>query len=241
MPDPIVPTPTPTPAPAPAPAPPPAPPAPAPTPTPTPQPAATQQVDLTSAIENLIHKNRGTHGALHKLLTENFELREKERQTEARYNAPGTRLLTAEEASQYQEYVSLGKPEEIRTLKTEHGTLSATLTAAQRDEQLRTFADKVGVKFAVLKTLAGNLDFTAKVKVKDPKTGAETEELAVKDGENEPKPFREYATEKWPDFVSALYGTATPPNTKPSIAPRRSAQPLPPVQPQEQQRRKISL
>lgn len=185
--------------------------------------------DLAKAVEGLLTKHGDAGGALRVLLSENYQLRDSNRELKTKLPADGTRVLTADEAKLLDSYSALGKPEDLKKIKTEHGTLSSEVTGLKRDTELRTVAEKAGVKFGVLKTLAGSLDFSGTVRVKDAKTGKETEVLAVKDGDAEPVAFDAYAAKHWDDFLPALRAGETAKAPSLTTPPRRPATPPPPA------------
>jgi hypothetical protein len=184
--------------------------------------------DLAKVVESLTVKHGDGNAALRVLVSENYAYRDQLRELKAKLPADGQRVLTADEAKAYETYRSFGKPEDVRRIKDEHGSLTSENYGYKRDTELRTVAEKTGVKFTVLKTLAGTLDFTATVKVKD-KTGKETEVPAIKDGESDPVPFDEYATTHWSDFLPALRASAESPLATLTTPSRRQAAPLPPA------------
>lgn len=198
-------------------------------PTPTTDDVKVGKLDPDVSFQRQLDKQNGDGIALaRQLFAEIVEARTTLRELKAKAPADGAIVLSADEAKALSAYATLGKPEDLRRIKGEHGQLAAELADVRRSEELRGVAEKLGVKFAVLKTLAGTLDFTHTVKVRDPKTQRETEVLAVKDGDAEPVAFDAYAAQHWADFLPALRGG---PAADPGIPPRRQAAPLPPMNP----------
>lgn len=193
-----------------------------------PAPAEGNAPDLAKAVQGLIAKHGSGDAALLKLVTENYEYRDQLRDVKAKVPGEGSRVLSPAEVQVLEAYRALGEPEQLKTIKAEHGQFGTELSTVKRDAELRTFAEKAGVQFEVLKTLAGSRTFTT-VKVKDEKTGQESEVPAVKDGEAEPVPFAKFADEHWKAFLPSLLLSAQA--TKPGVPARRTAAPMPPVTP----------
>lgn len=158
--------------------------------------------DLNKLVEAVIAKAGDPNAALKSLVADNYALRDDLKTIRARLPGEGSIVLTGDDARDWGAYRTIGKPSDLRKTVEEHGQLAARVGTFERDEQLRAVAEKAGVKFPVLRTLAGSLAFgEAKVKGKD---GKEVPVVTVKDGDAEPVPFDAYAAEKWGDFLPAL-------------------------------------
>ena len=183
-------------------------------------PAESKAPDLVKAVESLVAKHGDSSAALRVLLAENYAYRDQLRDAKAKLPADGSVVLTGDDAKQWDAYRGLGKPEDVRKTVREHGEQGTRLAGLERDETLRGVAEKAGVKFAVLKRLAGSAEFVA-AKATDAKTGKEREVVTVKDGDAEPIPFDDY----FADFLSSLRAEAAPPPSAPGAfnTPTRSA------------------
>lgn len=199
---------------------------PTPTPTPTPEPEP-KGPDLAKVVESLIAKHGDGNAALRVLLAENYGYRDQIRDLKAKAPADGALILTGDDAKAWDKYRTLGKPDELATVKREHGERGTELTGLKRESELRTVAEKTGVDFDVLKTIAGQLDFAGTVKVKDPKTQKESEVVAVKDGEADPVAFDEYAAKHWAKFLPSLRPNAGEPQKQPGSPNGARPRPLP--------------
>jgi hypothetical protein len=168
--------------------------------------------DLAASFANLAEKLGTQQAAGEKLLSENKTYRDRLKELEDRAPRAGQVVVDAEAWSAYQ---ALGKPGDVAKVVTEHGTLGNELAALRRDEELRTVADKAGVKFAVLRRLAGSAAFEVK---SEKVNGKDTEVVRVKDGDAEAVPFDQH----FADFLPALRpeGQATP--QRPPGTPNRT-------------------
>lgn len=210
-----------------------------PTPVPTTEVAVEGKApDLGKVVDSLVGRHGTAEAAMRELVAENYKGREKARELEAKLPPEGAVILTGDQAKAWETYTALGKPEDVKRIKTEHADYAVQLTGLKRDEELRSVAETAGVKFPVLKTIAGNLAFETRP-VKDAKTGKENPVVHVKDGDAEPVPLDDYAAAHWKDFLPALrpaqveiHGTprvngngnvppavttATPPKRQPSL------------------------
>lgn len=142
------------------------------------------------------------------------------RELEAKLPRPGAVVLEGDDAKRWAEFNGLGKPDDVRKALAERATFAAENATLKRDGELRAVAEKAGVKFAVLRTLAApTLAFgEGKAKGKD---GKEAPVVTVKDGDAEPVPFEQYAAEKWGDFLPALKAEPTPEKPRPLPTPSR--------------------
>ena len=115
------------------------------------------------------------------LLSDNHKLREKLR---ARPEVPkGARVLSADEATAYDAYVALGKPDELSTKLTTAEQAAADLTTLRRDATLRDVRDATGYDLDVLKDIGGaEWQYTIKEETIDEKPA---KVVYVKDGDQE--------------------------------------------------------
>lgn len=95
---------------------------------------------------------------------ENYTHREKRREAaerikalEANQRPEGATILTGDEATAYNAYRELGKPDEIKSALAERETLSTEVATAKRDGTLRDAAQRYGYDFDALRGLAGDI------------------------------------------------------------------------------------
>ncbi len=132
-----------------------------------------------------------------RLRAQRATLRDEAATLKARVAPEGGRALTAEEASAWESYTALGKPDEVQKALAANGEATAKLAKLERAERLRAAADASGFKSSVLTTLAGDLD----IQVKPVKDGAPLV-VVVKDGQE--TALADYAAAEWADFMPAL-------------------------------------
>jgi hypothetical protein len=196
-------------------------------PTPTPTPTPTPAPDPTEGYRKLLEKHQNDVGAVAaKLYDENHSLRQKNSDLRAKVPADGSAVLDPDQASAWTRYQALGSPDDLTTLKTEHGQFATERTAAAREKLHAAAADAHGYKAAVLSRLIDqdNLDVAVKEgPARDPRTGEPVKVAVVKhDGKETPLP--DYAKAKWTDFLAAL--PKEPP--RPAIGTPRQGAGLPP-------------
>lgn len=139
-------------------------------------------------------KNR--HGgdadaALQTLYRENFTLREKRRQAEARIPAEGSVILDTKQAELFAQYQALGDITTLKTLQTQ----AAEAAELRRSQTLREAADLAGVNYQVLRDLVKGTDIN--VEVKDGKALVGGEALA------------DYAKTHWTVYEPVLFAQRT--------------------------------
>ena len=102
------------------------------------------------------------------LLSDNHKLREKLR---ARPEVPkGARVLTADEATAYDAYATLGTPDEVKGKLATAEQASADLATLRRDATLRDVRDATGYDLDVLKDIGGaDWQYTIKEETVDEK------------------------------------------------------------------------
>ncbi len=171
---------------------------PTPTPTSTPPPAP----DLGKLVEAAVAKHGDQTAALKAFAADLYAAKDDLKAMRAKLPPDGSVMLAGDDVKHYEAYKGLGTPAEIRKAKEERDTLAAENSTFKRDTELRGVAEKAGVKFAVLKALAGpGLTFEPKtVKVQ----GKDVEIMHVKDGEAAPVPIDDYAKKHWSEFLPAL-------------------------------------
>lgn len=192
----------------------------------TPPTPESKAPDVTAA-EKLIAKHDSAAAAVLALMGENYRARDDKRQAEAKVPPAGSVVLTADEAKAWDAYRTLGKPEDVRKIKAEHGEYATKLTGLERESEVRGFMEAANMDAKQAPQFMRLLGDAAPVRTvaKDPKTGKDVETLAAKVGDAEPVPLADLIGAKQ---LAALYPDA---KVDPSIPPRRQAAPLPPVIP----------
>lgn len=126
---------------------------------------------------------------------------------DARRKVPkeGARILSPEEAAEFDALTALGKASELKTRLDLGDKASTDLSARQRGDLLRDVAEATGTNLKALTRLAGELQF---------EIGAETEvdgkkvrPVTVRDGDKA-KPFADYLKDDWADMAPALLPAA---------------------------------
>lgn len=74
----------------------------------------------------------------------------------ANQNAPGSVVLSPEDARTWNKYQELGTPTELKRIKEEHPTLVAQVEGSKREAALQTLATETGLNFEVLRDWAKN-------------------------------------------------------------------------------------
>jgi hypothetical protein len=186
----------------------------------------------------LLAKNNGDAMALaSQLLSENADLRA-ERRTwrtekttlEGKALKDGQVAVSADDAKALDAYKPLGTPDELKVIKTEHGTfktdkerlegentaLKANEAKTKRENDLRDVADVEGYKFSVLAdrdSATPGLTYEIKdVEVDGKKVKKAFVKFKNGEGDNAPieeKALSEFATQKWADYLPALQATDT--------------------------------
>ncbi len=140
-------------------------------------------------------------------LGDNFKLREQKRtladeneRLKGNQKPEGATILTGDEATAYEAYRALGKPDEVQQRLQERETLQGQLSTLQRDAVLRDAAQVAGYKFSVLRDRAGDLA----IEVRDAtEEGKAVKRAFVKTQAGE-TPLAEYAAREWADYLPAL-------------------------------------
>lgn len=186
--------------------------------TPTPETPPSKADEALSALLSK-HDNDASKVAL-MLLSENRDLREKNRDLRGKVTPAGAVVLAGDDATAWSELRALGKPADLKAALAERDTLKAETAAARRAETIRTAAEVVKFKPTVLSTLVQDLAIT----ISDPDArGART--VTVKDGDKD-VPLPQYAEQKWKDFLPSLKADVRPVGT-PSTRPGSTAPPAP--------------
>jgi hypothetical protein len=197
---------------------------PAPPATPPPAPPTPPAPDPAEGYKKLLEKHNNDAAIVAgKLYDENHSYRQTIRELKGKVPADGSMVLSADQAKVWTAYLELGKPEEIATLKHEHGQYATERQAADREKFHGEVADAHGYKVSVLSRLIDQDKI--EVELKDATVNGKTVRVAhVKDGENL-TPLPDYAKAHWGDFLDVLPRT---PAVRPIGTPRTGANPPPP-------------
>jgi hypothetical protein len=181
------------------------------------QPQGGTEQGQAERLQGLLTKhNNDAMGVAQILLAENYELRRKNATLRtdndalrAKTPADGARVLSKDEAAQWEAYTALGAPDALKQqLATAEGA-QAELTTLKRGELLRTAGEAAGYKSAVLAklpSLAGK-DLVVKDVEIDGKKAKQA--FVVADGKEHA--LAAYITEHDPEFLPALTTEAAKP------------------------------
>ncbi len=147
---------------------------------------------------------------LSEALTDNYSLREKNRALRAekatleKSQAPeGATLLTAEDATLWEAYKTLGAPDALKTTLESAQTATQEAQALKREKAITEAAGVAGYKPSVLTRLADGLEITVK-----PDSKGDKRAYVVKDGAE--TALEDFASREWSDFLPSLKGTQAP-------------------------------
>lgn len=157
--------------------------------------------DPNEGFKNLLKRHENDARAAAQLLyQENHQYRAEIRDLQKEVDrirkqvpADGAVILGADEAALWQKYQTLGKPEEIESVKAENATI-------KRGQLLSQVAEAHKYKVGVLSTLAGDLDF----EIKDVNENGQKRKVAFVKIDGQDKALPDYAKEKWADFLPSL-------------------------------------
>jgi hypothetical protein len=170
--------------------------------------------DLASTIQQMLSKFGTSEAAMTQLLSDNFKLREKNRdlkrdleEAEQQVPAEGSVVLTKAEGERWTAYTALGKPEDVKKTIEEHGTLKTKVADAERMEQIRAASQVEGMSSSVLGQLAKAEHVFEIVTVKgDDNVEKKVANVVVTIGDKkETHTLKAYAESHWKDFLPSLY------------------------------------
>lgn len=199
--------------------------------------------NIEATVSRLLQKD-GDRRAITKLLRDNFRQREELRtakdriaELEKRADVPeGGKILKADEAKQWDAYVALGKPEDLKAATEKKAELEAELAKRDLETTIAAAAEAAGFKADVLKKLpgAGDLKFEVKTEKVDGQDQQVPYVTPQKDGASAQK-LSEYAELEWKDFLPSLQaedggngGSGAPRAAGGQPFPRQSGQERPP-------------
>lgn len=149
------------------------------------------------ALTRLLEKYADALNDNYRLRGERRTLKQQLADAQGKVPADGARVLSAEEATAYDAYAALGKPDEVKRTLEASATATTELAKLKRAETIRSAADVVGYKPAVLAQLAGDLE----IQTKDGKDGKPAAVVVVDQKET---PLADYAKAHWEDFLPSL-------------------------------------
>jgi hypothetical protein len=176
--------------------------------TPIPAPAG----DPAEGFKALLAKHQNDSARVaEKLYDENHTHRQTIRDLKAKVPSEGSLVLNPDQAKAWTAYLELGKPEDMQTLKTEHGQLQAERAAAAKEKFHAEVAALHGYVPAVLSTLIDHHGLDVELgdgKERD-KAGKLVKVALVKDADGKTTtPLPEYLKEKLPHFLPSLVAKA---------------------------------
>jgi hypothetical protein len=195
---------------------------------------AANLADPVERYQRLLAKYDNDAGKLAlRLNNDNYKLREKIRGLEKSTPPEGARVLSKDEAAEFEAYRALGKPEEIQQARTERDRLMEETDGHRRAEVYKQAAEAHGYKAPVLMRLASQEKL--QIEIREEKVGAKTAPVAyvkgVDDkGKETATKLPDYAAKAWPEFLDSLpISTRAAPST-----PQRGdrAGPPPPIREQ---------
>lgn len=163
-----------------------------------------QQQDPAEGLRNALQRaNNDAMALAAQLYSENYQLRDRNRQLTATAPAEGSVVLTREQAAQWTAYQQLGAPDALGTQLQQAQQAQQQLTTLQRQQLLGQVAEAAGYKASVLGQLPGaaELAFEVREATVDGKT-VKTAYVRPKDGAE--VALSAYAQQHWADFLPAL-------------------------------------
>jgi hypothetical protein len=155
----------------------------------------------------LLEKHGSPDAVALTLYTDNYKLRDKNRELSARIPAEGAVVLSGDDAARWRSYQELGKPDDLKKIVREHGEFSKENGRLKRTTELDDIADLAGYKRSVFRTVAGDTAFVVtEEKKRDASTGKDVVVRVphVKGEGDETTPLSEYAEAHWTDFLPSL-------------------------------------
>lgn len=145
----------------------------------------------------------GIAGLVTKVADLEYDLRE----TRRKVPKEGARVLTPEEAADYDALVALGKPADVQARLQAGEQASAQLSQRQRGDHLREVADATGTNLKVLTRLSDGLEFEIGPEVDQ--DGKKTRPVTVKDSDGKTRAFSELLKDDWAEFAPSLVKSGT--------------------------------
>lgn len=164
--------------------------------------------EIIKGLQNLINRQGGESEALKLLYNDNHALRETNRELKAKVPGEGAVVLTGDSAKAWNEYQTLGKPDELKTKITEHQALQSEVNGYRKVETINNVAAVSGYNAQALRQLGQNLDYNIKEVTVDNKT---VKQAFVKVGDAE-TPLDQYAQANWATFMPVLKSGAAASN-----------------------------
>lgn len=161
------------------------------------------------ALQKLLDKKNGDAMAVAMtLLSENFQLREKNRSLKEQIPQEGARVISKEESVDFDAFKALNlKPSDIKAKLEAHETVASENSALKKETVLRSVAD-AGYSFDALRdfdSLEGGLEYVLKDETKDGKT---VKQVSVRvDGKEQS--LDDYALSRRPALASILKTSPT--------------------------------
>lgn len=163
-----------------------------------------QGQDPAEGLRNALQRaNNDAMALAAQLYSENYQLRERNRQLGAQAPAEGSVVLTREQAAQWTAYQQLGAPDALTTQLQQAQAAAQQLAGLQRQELIRAVADAAGYKASVLGQLPGSADLAFEVR-EATVDGKVTKTAFVKPKDGAEVALSTYAQQHWTDFLPSL-------------------------------------
>ncbi|HMQ29152.1 MAG TPA: hypothetical protein PKD53_00425 [Chloroflexaceae bacterium] len=164
-----------------------------------------QQQDPAEGLRNALQRaNNDAMALAAQLYSENYQLRDRNRQLSAQAPAEGSVVLTREQAAQWTAYQQLGAdPAALATQLQGAQQAQQQLVSLQRQQLIGQVAEAAGYKAAVLGQLPGSADLA--FELRDVTVdGKAVKQAFVKPRDGEAVALSAYARQHWADFLPAL-------------------------------------
>lgn len=172
-----------------------------------PAPGNDPAAGLRSALQR--HQNDAMALAA-QLYSENFQLRERNRQLNAQAPAEGSVVLSREQAAQWTAYQQLGAPDALQTSLQGAQQATARLAQLERTTLIRSVADAARWDAEVLAQLPGAGELTFEVREIEA-DGKKRPAAFVTPKDGQATPIETYAQQHWAKFLPALAQSSAAP------------------------------
>lgn len=143
------------------------------------------------------------------LVSKQIELERDLARARAKVAPEGSRVLSAEEATEYDALRALGASKDLKGRLETGDKAVTTLAGRERGDLIRDVAEAAGYKPKVLGKLADQDGVTFELGAEVEKDGKKTRPVTVKTQDGKTAPLDEYAKANWADFEASLAAGST--------------------------------
>ncbi|MFK7601880.1 hypothetical protein ACI3L1_06675 [Deinococcus sp. SM5_A1] len=145
--------------------------------------------------------------SMDQLVSKQIDLERDLKKARDRATPEGSRVLTADEAKEFEALSALGSSKDVKTRLESGDAATVKLTGRERGDMIRDVSEAAGYKASVLGRLADQDKLSFELGAEVEKDGKKSRPVTVKTADGKTAALDEYAKSNWGEFEASLTAT----------------------------------